>query len=587
MDMEQISSRLQFLHDRVSLLDKRLECIGRIAASLGSSLNLTDVLHTIAEEAAKMLEAQRSTLFLVDEDTGNLKAHVIIGPELKELTLKPGQGIAGWVARTGKTLNVKDAYKDHRFDPSVDVLSGFRTGSILCQPMVTYQGRIVGVIQVLNKKDGYFTVEDEHLLSTITTQATISIENSKYFRQVQDANLRLREAQENLQKNYQRLETLYGIQAEMSRAFDVDGLADAGARKLLDAIPCEVAVLQVQPPFPGRIFVLRPGSGTPHAVATSVRGGILAAVIESGQPVSEGALPPGTAPILHPQVDVDVGTIIAQPLVGDEGEPFGAVALVNRRKGVLSFTREDSQLLKIVAREMSVSLERLRQRQELTKANNLALIGQALSGVLHDLRSPMSVISGFVQIMEAENDPAQRSRFAADVLKQFKLISTMTQEVLAFARGEAQILKRSIYLQKFFEETAPLLKQEFAGKNIDLVIDNASRSKIKADEGKLGRLIFNLARNAREAMPDGGSFRISTLDEGEDVVMRFSDTGHGIPQEVRDRLFQSFVTSGKKDGTGLGLAIVKKIVDQHDGSISFETEAGKGTTFIIRLPRGA
>jgi signal transduction histidine kinase len=88
-------------------------------------------------------------------------------------------------------------------------------------------------------------------------------------------------------------------------------------------------------------------------------------------------------------------------------------------------------------------------------------------------------------------------------------------------------------------------------------------------------------------MPDGGSFRISTLDEGEDVVMRFSDTGHGIPQEVQDRLFQSFVTSGKKDGTGLGLAIVKKIVDQHDGSISFETEAGKGTTFIIRLPRGA
>jgi len=584
MEKEQMLERIEFLHGRVELLDKRLKCIQTIAAALGSSLNLQEVLHTVAEQATALLDAQRSTVFLVDDDSGNLKAHVIIGPELKELSLKQGQGIAGWVARTGKTLNVKDAYKDRRFDPGVDQISGFKTECILCQPMVTYKGRIVGVIQVLNKNGGYFTMEDEHLLSTITTQATISIENSKYLGQVQDANYRLREAQESLQKNYQRLETLYRIQSEIGQTWDVKALVGGVMKQLLETIPSEASALLLQLPFPSKVFVQRLGSEAVGVVDPAVRGGILGAVVDTGQAVVDGVLPAGTAPILHPQVDADVDTVIAEPLIGGDGEAFGSIGLVNRRK-VPGFTREDSQLLRIVAREVSVAMERLKQHEDLTKANNLALIGQALSGVLHDLRSPMSVISGYVQLMEQENDPAQRGRFAMDVLKQFKLIGTMTQEVLAFARGESQVLKRNIYLQKFFEETVQFLKQEFSGKNIDLVLENRSKSKIKADEGKLGRLVFNLARNAREAMPGGGVFKIEADDDGDFVVLRFSDTGHGIPEEIRDRLFQSFVTSGKKDGTGLGLAIVKKIVDQHNGTITFESEKDKGTRFTIRLPK--
>jgi signal transduction histidine kinase len=88
-------------------------------------------------------------------------------------------------------------------------------------------------------------------------------------------------------------------------------------------------------------------------------------------------------------------------------------------------------------------------------------------------------------------------------------------------------------------------------------------------------------------MPNGGSFTIeSSLDEANDmVVFKFTDTGPGIPLAIRQNLYESFVTQGKENGTGLGLAIVKKVVDQHDGSIQFESELGKGTTFTIKLPR--
>ena len=104
------------------------------------------------------------------------------------------------------------------------------------------------------------------------------------------------------------------------------------------------------------------------------------------------------------------------------------------------------------------------------------------------------------------------------------------------------------------------------------------------DEVKVKRAIFNLARNAAEAMTNGGEFRVLIERDDSHVVFRISDTGPGVPEEIRESLFESFVTQGKKEGTGLGLAIVKKIVEDHRGTIDFETTTGAGTTFILKFP---
>ena len=99
--------------------------------------------------------------------------------------------------------------------------------------------------------------------------------------------------------------------------------------------------------------------------------------------------------------------------------------------------------------------------------------------------------------------------------------------------------------------------------------------------------MFNLARNAHQAMPEGGEFLIRTAesDDGQFVDFWFSDNGPGIPESIRHNLFESFVTSGKESGTGLGLAIVKKIVEQHNGAVDFTTRTEDGTTIHIRLPK--
>jgi signal transduction histidine kinase len=104
------------------------------------------------------------------------------------------------------------------------------------------------------------------------------------------------------------------------------------------------------------------------------------------------------------------------------------------------------------------------------------------------------------------------------------------------------------------------------------------------DPDKMMRVVYNLATNAVEAMTDGGLLTVRVTRPDTEFQLDIGDTGPGIPEAIRDRLFGAFVTHGKKNGTGLGTAIAKKIVEEHGGNISFTTETGKGTTFHVRLP---
>jgi signal transduction histidine kinase len=144
-----------------------------------------------------------------------------------------------------------------------------------------------------------------------------------------------------------------------------------------------------------------------------------------------------------------------------------------------------------------------------------------------------------------------------------------------------------VYLQKFFGDVKNQLESQLAYHNVELVLDLQDRGTARLDEGKILRVIHNLSRNAAEAMVDsGGKFTIKVTRDRDDgaLVVHFADTGPGIPKDIEHRLFQSFVTSGKKGGTGLGLAIVKKIAEEHGGSVSVSSSS-KGARFELRLPQ--
>jgi signal transduction histidine kinase len=276
--------------------------------------------------------------------------------------------------------------------------------------------------------------------------------------------------------------------------------------------------------------------------------------------------------------------IMVAPLVDGE-EVIGGIEIIDQRRTVRDgapWGDADVKLIVLIAAQAASAIAHARRRSEQASRDRLASIGRMLAGLLHDLKTPMTIISGYAQLMAASDESAQRETYVEQIQRQFDLMAGMTREVLAFARGDTDLVVRKVYVNRFSEELQTQLAAATAGRGIELTVEPRFDGVAFFDEQKLLRVLHNLARNAVEAMPEGGRLRVVVDSADGDIVWTVQDTGPGIPPELRGRLFELFAT-GKKGGTGIGLAIVKKIVDDHHGSVACESSS-EGTTFTIRLP---
>jgi len=174
----------QFIERMKAIRKQELEFLD-IVSEVTSDIKLGSLLQKVMGEATRMLNAERSTLFLNDEKSSELWSEVGQGLEAMQIRLPNHVGIAGAVFKSGKTINIPYAYADLRFSPAFDKKTGFFTRSILCVPVVNQHGKIIGVTQVLNKRGGPFTNEDESRLRAFTAQVSIALENAKLFSDVQ------------------------------------------------------------------------------------------------------------------------------------------------------------------------------------------------------------------------------------------------------------------------------------------------------------------------------------------------------------------------------------------------------------------
>ena len=169
-------------------LDQRIwrtEALLNVMRSLASKLNLDELLEAIMGKATQVLQADRASLFLLDAKKKELWSKVAQGTGAFEIRFPRHLGIAGYVATSGRVLNVPDAYKDPRFNRDIDKQTGYRTRSIICAPVRDESGHIIGVVEVLNKTTGVFSNEDEDLLVALTSQVGIALENSRLFEELQ------------------------------------------------------------------------------------------------------------------------------------------------------------------------------------------------------------------------------------------------------------------------------------------------------------------------------------------------------------------------------------------------------------------
>jgi GAF domain-containing protein len=156
----------------------------KICQQMSSERNLVALLDLIANEATKLMGADRASLFLLDRERGELRSKVVLGSE--EIRFDARLGIAGAAALTGQTINVENAYQDPRFYKEIDLLSGYRTQSLLAVPLRTSNGEVIGTFEVLNKETGAFSKADEEILKALAAQAAISLENARLYEKMQE-----------------------------------------------------------------------------------------------------------------------------------------------------------------------------------------------------------------------------------------------------------------------------------------------------------------------------------------------------------------------------------------------------------------
>ena len=207
-----------------------------VGVAIGTTLELDELLELILDRVTELVEADRATLYLLDEAKNELVSRFVVGQNVRSIRLKVGHGIAGTVAQTGRPFRISDAYADARFERQWDQLTGYRTSTKLATPLKNHLGRTIGVIQVLNKKRGEeFTDEDEALLNALSTQAAVAIDNSRLFLSLIQKNKQLLDIKDQLERKLRDLELLFDLERATAGARSIEELLEVALGRLAAA----------------------------------------------------------------------------------------------------------------------------------------------------------------------------------------------------------------------------------------------------------------------------------------------------------------------------------------------------------------
>ncbi|MFC1561230.1 GAF domain-containing protein [Candidatus Latescibacterota bacterium] len=319
------------------------EMLLNISRTIAAFETLDEMLSKLVEITAMEVNAERGTIFLNDSSTGELYSRVAQGNFQREIRILNNSGVAGHVFTTGRGRIVNDAYTDKYFSPEIDKKTGYITKSILCVPIKTVKGEIIGVAQALNKKKGGFTENDLKILSSMTTQAAIALQGAQFIEQMKKNRLREMEfvdivsditSEINLGALLQKVmaEATRMLNAERSTLF----LNDEKKNELFSQVGEGLGAKQIR--FPNHV-------------------GIAGTVFSSGETVN---IPYAYADLrFNPAFDKQTGfftrSILCTPVINKNGKTIGVTQILNKRGR--PFTNEDESRLKAFTAQVSIALE--------------------------------------------------------------------------------------------------------------------------------------------------------------------------------------------------------------------------------------
>ena len=507
--------------DRLMLLKRLLEILKErntlleVNNELGRQLELGPLISAIIFHITDILQADRSSLFLIDRKTNELWSKVAQGLEFAEIRFPTTVGIAGYVARTGETLNIEDVYQHQLFNQAVDKQTGYRTKSMICMPILNREAVIIGVVQVINKKTGVFAHRDLDLLKSLTQMLSLTLENAILY--------------ERVRTSQKKIEALLNVANALSSSLELRDLIKIIMAKAAELLNADRSTLFLIDKETNELWS-SVASGSPGAEVKEIRFpkhlGIAGKVATSGDilNIPDAYDYPGFNRDIDKKTGYRTKSILCMPIRGIDSQILGVTQIINKAHG--AFDRADEEMLGAFSAQAAVSLEnaQLYEKTMTMKKYLEAILASLSNGVitLDHKRRVVKCNPTAVRIFGVESEGDVLGKIISEVLGDRN--RDLEKEIeKVFETGTQNALYDVDYIQKDGEKNSvnfivvPLTGENKKSLGVVLVLEDITKEK---------RVKSNLTRYMSKDLVEkltSGSGKIELGGVRREVTILFSD----------------------------------------------------------------
>ena len=580
---------------------QELEVLAEASRLLTSTLDLAEVLDRLADIARTRLETDVARIWLLDEEGEVLRlaAHKgrVRSPLPAREQVATRSSLVGWVFTHRKPLALADVQQDRRLEKR-DWFKAEGFASLLCVPILL-DGDVIGILSGMTRQRREFRAPDVALAEALTASAAVAVRNARLHSETV--------------RRLAEIEAFQRVASDTLSSPDVVTALEAVVREIPALLRSDGAACSRVDPRTGAletVTTVGAGGRAMQPMRLDPGHGLAGLVLREKRPLctddyfadTRFERPPAVADWATAE---GVVSMITVPVSDAAGEPIALLWAFNR--SARPFTGRDEATLTGLARQAALAmdnarlvgdlrrtLEELQAAQDtLVRGATLRAVGELAAGAAHHLNNLMAVVLGRSQLLLYRNrDPEMGSALrtieraaldAADTVRRIQAFSRAGHGASAAVVDLNDTVRESIDLTRARWEH----EAQVRGAQIELVFEPGALPPVSGRNAELREVLTNLILNAVDALPRGGRLLIRTWDEPGRALVSITDSGPGMPEDVRGRAFEPFFTTKGVRRLGLGLAVAYGLVSGHGGDIALESGEGRGTTVTFWIPAEA
>ena len=558
----------------VNSSDRRaIDALYRISALSGRQLDPVHALEGILDEVMRTFSANSASISLLNANSDTLLIEVQRGlPEQSRgFELPIGVGITGWVAAHGEPLLCPDVSQEEKYfqlDQSVK--------AEMAAPL-TEGNRTVGALNVDSREVGAFDENDLRVLVLMANEASRVLENMWMVQQ--------------LRKKAGQLQSLVLLGQDMSGKRKMDEVLRTISREGLQLLDCRLSAFFLYDAKKDLLHLhcLHDDQGARSYVETlKPADSLLGSALRSHRQVQ-------TRDLLrteeHHFMDLirceDLHSMLVTPVIYEE-VPIGLVTHYLDRPH--RFHDDERMIARALADLGAIAIENARlyervfdSEESMRKSERLTTLGTLAAEIAHEIRNPLMVVRLLFDSLELNDQDGHQAKDLTVIREKLNHLEQIAGRILDFGKRR-ESFRRNFSIQEILEDALLLVRLKLEQSRVSIDFQPcAEECLVFVDKGQIQQALLNLILNALSAMPEGGQLELIVKREGDRALVYLRDTGMGIPEAFKTRIFESFLT-GRKDGSGLGLTISKRLLRAHDGDLELVKSDREGTTFCLSLP---